>query len=100
MGIYINGIEMPRNNYIKLTLYPNGDYVSRTYDFQTGEILDEHCEFEAITEVSKPHGRLIDADKLKQWFFRPYSNEESYVNLDVAKAIEHAPTVIEGEVGE
>ena len=37
--------------------------------------------------------RYIDADALKAWFFRPYSNEESYCNMDVAKAIDNAPTV-------
>ena len=37
--------------------------------------------------------RLIDADALKAWFFRPYSNEESYCNMDVAKAIDDAPTI-------
>ena len=37
--------------------------------------------------------RLIDADALKAWFFRPYSNEESYSNIDVAKAIDAAPTI-------
>ena len=36
--------------------------------------------------------RLIDADALKAWFFRPYSNEESYSNLDVAKVIDAQPT--------
>lgn len=82
MGIYIKGIEMPRNNYIKLTLYPNGDYVSRTYNFWTGEVSDEHLEFEAITEVPVPHGRLIDVDRL-------ITEDYTYVE---------APTVIEGEV--
>lgn len=37
--------------------------------------------------------RLIDADALKAWFFRPYSNEESYCNMDVAKAIDKQPTI-------
>ena len=37
--------------------------------------------------------RYIDANALKAWFFRPYSNEESYCNMDVAKAIDNAPTV-------
>ena len=37
--------------------------------------------------------RLIDADKLKDWFFRPYSNEESYSNIEVARRIDQAPTV-------
>lgn len=37
--------------------------------------------------------RLIDADALKAWFFRPYSNEESYSNVDVEKAIDAQPTI-------
>ena len=37
--------------------------------------------------------RLIDADALKAWFFRPYSNEERYSNMDVAQAIDHASTI-------
>lgn len=38
-----------------------------------------------MSEVLEPHGRLIDADKLKQ----------SYFNIDVAKAIDRASTIIE-----
>ena len=37
--------------------------------------------------------RIIDADKLKDWFFRPYSNEESYSNIEVARRIDQAPAV-------
>ena len=37
--------------------------------------------------------RIIDADKLKDWFFRPYSNEESYSNIEVARRIDEAPTI-------
>ena len=38
--------------------------------------------------------RLIDADALKAYFFRPYSNEESYSNLDVANVIDAQPTAL------
>lgn len=37
--------------------------------------------------------RLIDADALKAWFFRPYSNEETYSNIDIGLRIDIAPTV-------
>lgn len=37
--------------------------------------------------------RLIDADALKQYFFRPYSNEECYTNLDIEKVIDAQPTI-------
>ena len=39
------------------------------------------------------HGRLIDADVLKEYFFRPYSNEESYSNIDIGHIIDDQPTV-------
>lgn len=37
--------------------------------------------------------RLIDADALKAWFFRPYSNEETYSNIDIGLRIDIASTV-------
>lgn len=37
--------------------------------------------------------RIIDADALKAWFLRPYSNEETYSNLDICSRINSAPTV-------
>lgn len=36
--------------------------------------------------------RLIDADKLKEYFFRPYSNEESYSNIDIRNIIDEQPS--------
>ena len=44
-------------------------------------------------QAEPTHGRLIDADALKKYFFRPYSNEESYSNIDIARIIDNAPTV-------
>ena len=37
--------------------------------------------------------RLIDANELKAWFLRPYSNEEAYSNIDICSRIDSAPTV-------
>lgn len=39
------------------------------------------------------HIRLIDADALKEYFFRPYSNEESYSNIDVGRIIDKQPEI-------
>ena len=36
--------------------------------------------------------RYIDAEKLKEYFFRPYSNEESYSNIDIRNIINEQPS--------
>ncbi len=36
---------------------------------------------------------LISRNTAIKWFFRPYSNEESYSNLDIEKALKAIPTV-------
>lgn len=43
--------------------------------------------------------RLIDADALKEYFFRPYSNEESYSNIELEKIIDAQPTIEERKTG-
>jgi hypothetical protein len=39
--------------------------------------------------------RLIDADALKAYFRRPYSNEETYTNTDIEQIINNLPTIEE-----
>jgi len=36
---------------------------------------------------------LISRKTAIEWFFRPYSNEESYSNIDVERALNAIPTV-------
>ena len=65
-------------------------------------LMDFDCDNERlydcqIDELPEHHGRLIDADKMKQWFFRPYSNEESYSNIDIARIIDSQATIVEAE---
>jgi len=36
---------------------------------------------------------LISRNDAIKWFFRPYSNEESYSNLDVERALKAIPTI-------
>ena len=37
--------------------------------------------------------RYIDADAVRQYIFRPYSNEESYFNTDIEKMLNSAPSI-------
>ena len=37
--------------------------------------------------------RLINADALKEYSFRPYSNEESYSNIELERIIDAQPTI-------
>lgn len=43
--------------------------------------------------------RLIDGDALKEYFFRPYSNEESYSNIELERIIDAQPTIEERKTG-
>ena len=40
-----------------------------------------------------PNNDLISREAAIAWFFRPYSNEESYSNLDVWRALKAIPAV-------
>lgn len=61
---------------------------SGEYDIESGIVT-----YYNVPKAEPTHGRPIDADALKEYFFRPYSNEESYSNIDIAKIIDDAPTV-------
>ena len=103
MGVYIKGMEMPSDcDYCPLS---NGfghcnakhegilSYVGR----------DEDCP---LIEVTEPHGRLIDADKLFGWYDGqrdeyPIKKETpqygTLMMYEIFDEIDDAPTVIEAE---
>ena len=84
MGIYIKGMEMPTSCH-KCPLL----YVTSICDGS------KECPLTHIT----PHGRLIDADALKEFF--PDKGEGSWTyNIVVSGIIRDAPTVIEAEDGD
>lgn len=56
MGVYIKGMEMPKDEYIDVRLFPDGTAIT-----QTGR-NPFYKEFRVI--AVHPHGRLIDADTL------------------------------------
>ena len=55
MGVYIKGMEMPRDKALSLVIYSDG---SITVNLQ-------NSPYKAI-EIPTPHGRLIDADVCRQ----------------------------------
>ena len=57
MGVYIKGMEMPKEGYVDVRLFSDGRATT-----QTGE-RPFYREMKT-TEVKEPHGRLIDADAL------------------------------------
>ena len=111
MGVYIKGMEMPKNCL---------ECEIRSYDANAQE---EYCPFSEIVclsigiqdncplvEVPEPHGRLVDADKLIMhladyqlqespvWGSNEYGNADKYEAItDCIDAVESACAVIEAE---
>ena len=66
MGIYIKGMEMPKENeYVHLVIKNDGtvECVKSIFHINEPTTLIEMEQITAI-EVQEPHGRLIDADAL------------------------------------
>ena len=81
MGVYIKGMEMPKENTM-LWLYPDGNVRVWRQDI-------DHDEWKTAIEVPTPHGRLIDVDALDN------SLGISDEDIDFHHMLEDAPTVIE-----
>lgn len=94
MGIYIKGIDMPKNEdeLLSIHIYPNGK-VTRQFDDKCNQIAE-------AVEVTSPHGRLIDADKLKDVCFDLNNNRWEITRTDykrINNVLFNFPTVIESE---
>ena len=94
MGIYIKGMEMPKENeYVHLVIKNDGavECVKSIFHINEPTTLIE-MEQITLTEVPEPHGRLIDADACIDYIRN--NNQHAWETLA------YAPTVIEGEVEE
>lgn len=85
--VLIKGMEMPKDDYVVMTLYPNGN----CYLYYKG--CGGIAKTAKVIEVP-PHGRLIDADALKQK--KKHSTEFAENVVSVAE-IDWMPTIIEAE---
>ena len=106
MAVLVNGMEMPKepDEWIEIVIFGNGMVI------QTGESwrnLENGKYYYTPTTPEKffnavhvqPHGRLIDADTLKQNTYEIY-DPMGIVEAVPVDVIDNAPTVIEAEEGE
>lgn len=95
MGVYIKGMEMPKDGVYWCEIGVAGDIATIT-------IHGEERKSFPLVPVLEPHGRLGDLDKLEKMFAdidsAPYScfdgAEPFYSAEDAANIIRLAPTVI------
>ena len=85
MSILIRDMEMPKNGeYKPVYIYDTGEV--------TMEIAGEEVQIGTAIEIQTPHGRLIDAERLKGAFLDKYIIYDDTLNI-----INDAPTIIESE---
>lgn len=90
MSILIKGMEMPKDGRITLQIGADG----AVYKVISCAIIAEKYEKNLEVVELPPHGRLIDADALKQK--KKHSNEFAENIVSVAE-IDWMPTIIEEE---
>ena len=98
MGVYINGMEMPKSCYV----CPFCDYVSARCDAVKGNPYTPESRYEKRADfcplVPVPdHGRLIDADELEKDIDNYIGGEESRSRFHHWVQVQNA--VIPGDKG-
>lgn len=104
MGVYISDLEMPQEGRITLQIDSNGG----VYVVNKFSITAEKYEKSMIATGIKPHGRLIDKDKLRRELFVNFIGERipfyDYDNfpttltyIDLHSILSEQPTIIEAE---
>lgn len=89
MSILIKGMEMPKDQPLRIVLNPNGQlFVDHS---------DHFTEYEAVE--LPPHGRLIDADEFEKYVELEYETREiSHPNwIKFRVWCGDQPTIIEAE---
>ena len=90
MGVYINGMDMPKNEPLLVKINPDGSVST------TGK--NGYKKYEAIPVP--PHGDLIDRDVLLKKCEFACTDDDEDVRVVRYSAIESAPTIIPAEEGE
>lgn len=97
MSVLVKGMEMP-TNCRECPVALNGKYCRITKSYTTYIVLKARPENCPLVEIPVPHGRLIDAEKLKNEY--PHDTDWDYpvsTNCYVCESIDNAPTMIEAE---
>ncbi len=102
MSILIMDMEMPKEGFVEILIRDDGtvQQTGQSYridgtDYYTPYIGEMPAMYEAVPVP--PHGRLIDADELREKFFcgEDVKHDKIHTTLDcVLYFIDNAPTVI------
>lgn len=100
MGLYIKDMEMPRTCYDCKFRKRNGlelicPVFGKSYKIADTQVLFARGKDCPLVEVPEPHGRMIDADKLKS-YWEPWEPDHSrYFDADhFIHTIDVAQTII------
>ena len=98
MGVYIEGMEMPKTCRDCEYCWARKDMKSCDAKYGLPISNDrwgiERASFCPLTEVPEPHGRLIDGDKAVK-DYHDYEISHPYDAFDLADIMAESPTVIE-----
>ena len=101
MSVLIKGMEMPKNcDECPVALCGKYCRINQTYTtYRALPIRPDHCP---LVELPEHHGRLIDAEFLKEHLYTCATNgrplHRMYQELDeLLEAINDIPTVVEAE---
>lgn len=98
MSILIKGIDMPKDYVLRIEIEPNGTV------WEEGRDWIKHRQ--SAIQIDRPHGRLIDGDKLRatlqRWTEDEWNQKASpvswaYAYEDIIDLIDDAPTILEAE---
>lgn len=105
MGVYINGMEMPKEGFVEILIRDDGtvQQTGQSYridgtDYYTPYVGEMPVMYEAIS--IPPHGRCIDADALIKSLSLDENDAENGASLLMAiflEVLKAAPTIIPAE---
>lgn len=103
MGVYINGMEMPKSCFFCQMFDDNGDYptcllmgIAKAYKLDPFMRMPD-CP---LIEVPAPHGRLLDADDVFHVLTSYYHHSTDFQHEALKEALARVSTIIGAEDGE
>lgn len=87
MSLYIKGINLPSDDkLLNIDISSNGEvWVNRGSEWDYYE--------NSVIEIPTPHGKLIDADAIKNVF----DKGDTFTAFHFIEAVSEAPTILEAE---
>ena len=100
MGIYLKGMEMPKEIDQSITIEfatgLSGKLYARYHDHNSGGSTEWHD----VMTIPEPHGRLIDADAVERNLVKMQMTQKDVVGHGIRKSravVRDMPTIIEAE---